>query len=154
MWGMSVLVDTNMLLRTAQPHHAMFKPAGDAVGILRKRGERLCLVPQNLYEFWVVCTRPLGKNGLGLSVAETQVEMARIKSFGKVLEDSSAILPAWERLVDHYQVLGRNAHDARLVAAMIVHGLKQILTFNQADFQRYTEITALTPADVLATPNP
>jgi hypothetical protein len=41
-------------------------------------------------------------------------------------------------------------HDARLVAAMLAHGVPQILTLNPRDFQRYTEITVLHPADVVA----
>ncbi len=31
-----------------------------------------------------------------------------------------------------------NVHDARLTAAMLVHGLTHILTFNISDFARYT----------------
>jgi predicted nucleic acid-binding protein len=151
---MSTMADTNVLLRGVQQHHPQHVPAKDAVATLRRQGELLCLVPQNLYEFWVVCTRPVTNNGLGFLVAETQVELARLKGNWKILEDHAAILPEWERLVGHYQVLGRSAHDARLVAAMIVHGVQRILTFNTADFQRYTEITAISPADVLAAPQP
>jgi hypothetical protein len=46
-------------------------------------------------------------------------------------------------------VVGKNAHDARLVAAMNVHGLTQLLTFNNQDFQRYPGISVVTPDDVL-----
>jgi hypothetical protein len=46
-------------------------------------------------------------------------------------------------------VVGKNGHDARLVAAMMVHGLTHLLTFNVQDFRRYPGITAVTPADVL-----
>lgn len=53
---MSTLVDTNILLRAAQPSHPMHQAAVDAVAILRQQGESLCLVPQIVYEFWVVCT--------------------------------------------------------------------------------------------------
>jgi predicted nucleic acid-binding protein len=34
-------------------------------------------------------------------------------------------------------VLGTKVHDARLVAAMNVHGIERILTFNTGDFARY-----------------
>lgn len=51
----------------------------------------------------------------------------------------------WERLVANYRVSGKNCHDARLVAAMQVHGLDKILTFNVQDFIRYAGITALDP---------
>jgi predicted nucleic acid-binding protein len=44
-------------------------------------------------------------------------------------------------------VQGKQAHDARLVAAMKRHSINQILTFNTADFARYAEITAISPLD-------
>ena len=47
----------------------MHQPAVDAVALLRAQGHTLCLVPQNLYEFWVVCTRPLANNGYKLPLA-------------------------------------------------------------------------------------
>jgi len=34
-------------------------------------------------------------------------------------------------------VMGKNAHDTRLVAAMLRHDIKSILTFNSADFKRF-----------------
>ena len=42
-----------------------------------------------------------------------------------------------------YRVSGKNAHDARLVAAMVVHEIESILTFNTGDFLRYEEIRVL-----------
>ena len=42
------------------------------------------------------------------------------------------------------------AHDARLVAAMSVHGINHLLTFNIADFKRYPAITVLSPNSVLS----
>jgi predicted nucleic acid-binding protein len=46
-------------------------------------------------------------------------------------------------------VKGKNAHDARLVAAMVRHGLTHILTFNAQDFSRYRGITIMTPGALL-----
>jgi predicted nucleic acid-binding protein len=145
---MSTLLDTNVLTRSAQPLHPMFKPAVEAVAALRARGEELCLVPQVIYEFWVVCTRPLGENGLGMSPTQAQAEIDRLKQLFKLLEDTPAIFPEWERLVVKHHVAGKNAHDARLVAAMRVHGLGQILSFNVADFARYEGIVVLSPEGV------
>jgi predicted nucleic acid-binding protein len=42
-------------------------------------------------------------------------------------------------------------HDARLVALMNVHGVRQILTFNTGDFVRF-EIEALHPSAVASGP--
>lgn len=153
---MSTLLDTNILSRAAQPGHAMHQLAVDAVAELRHQGETLCLVPQNLYEFWVVCTRPAAQNGLGMSPAEAQAELSRLKALFTLLDETSAIFPQWEQLVAQYQVCGKNAHDARLAAAMMVHGLSRILTFNVGDFQRYPTLTVLEPLQVLTarSPNP
>jgi predicted nucleic acid-binding protein len=45
-------------------------------------------------------------------------------------------------------VIGKQAHDARLVAAMKVHDLRHLLTFNDTDFKRFTEITVVNQRDV------
>ncbi len=62
--------------------------------------------------------------------------------------DTSAIFTQWEKLVVKYQVLGKQAHDTRLVAAMLVHGMTHLLTFNTSDFRRFSEITAIDPRSI------
>jgi predicted nucleic acid-binding protein len=52
----------------------------------------------------------------------------------------------WRRLVGAHAVSGKSAHDARLVAAMKVHGITHILTFNSGDFGRYPEVTVIEPS--------
>jgi predicted nucleic acid-binding protein len=146
---MSTLADTNILARLAKPTDPEHRVAADAVDLLGKAGEQICLVPQNFYEFWSVATRPLTANGLGMSVAETQAEFVKFRRLFTVLDETPALLPEWERLVSHFGVTGKNAHDARLVAAMTVHGVGRILTFNDADFRRFTGITVITPDEVL-----
>jgi hypothetical protein len=46
-------------------------------------------------------------------------------------------------------VPGKNAHDARLVAVMMIHGLTHLLTFNTQDYRQYSGVTVLSPADAL-----
>jgi len=45
-------------------------------------------------------------------------------------------------------VSGVQVHDARLAAAMRVHGVKRILTFNDRDFARYADMEAIHPRAV------
>jgi predicted nucleic acid-binding protein len=97
----------------------------------------------------VVATRPVAQNGLGFSVEEATAELMRLSMF-PVLPDTSAIYAVWEGLVIQYQVSGKPAHDARLVAAMQVHGLTSILTFDRTGFSRYAGIKAVHPADAAA----
>lgn len=145
---MAFLVDTNVLLRSVEPSHPMYGNASNAMNILLRRGERLCIVPQNLIEFWNVYTRPTQRNGLGHTEKEAEAEINRLKTIFPLLLDSEGIYQEWERLVIAYAVRGINVHDARLVAAMLVHGLTHILTFNNRDFTRYSEITAVHPTAI------
>jgi len=66
------------------------------------------------------------------------------------LPETPAIYPAWEALVIQHQVMGKAAHDARLVAAMRVHGLTAILTFDRGGFSRYPGIEVIHPEQVKA----
>ena len=145
---MSYLVDTNILLRLVQQNHSMHADALRALLLLRKQSAELCLVPQNLIEFWAVATRPLVNNGLGLTVDEATREMWRLKRLFNLRADAPAIFSAWEKLVAQYQVLGKQTHDARIVAAMQVHQLTHLLTFNTDDFKRYHGITVIDPRHV------
>ncbi len=62
---MRVLLDTIIIIRAAQPNQPTWPEINQA---LRAGCPRvyLCVVPQNIYEFWVVATRPLAQNGFGL----------------------------------------------------------------------------------------
>jgi|SRR5579863_2457384 len=145
-----MLVDTSVLIRTLQPHHSLFVPADRAVRLLPAQGRELHIVAQNLIELWVVATRPLGENGLGMTAAEAASELERIKSMFFFLPETPAIYPAWEALVIEHQVIGKPAHDARLVAAMQVHGITAILTFDRTGFSRYPGIEVIHPEKVKA----
>jgi predicted nucleic acid-binding protein len=127
----------------------MYGDVARSVSILATRREELYVVAQNLIEFWAVATRPIIVNGLGLTVAQAEQELAKLKALFTILPDTADILPEWEQLVVKHQVLGKQAHDARLVAAMSVHNLTKLLTFNDGDFKRFTEIVVVNPRDVL-----
>jgi predicted nucleic acid-binding protein len=61
---------------------------------------------------------------------------------------AAAIHEEWRTLLVTHGVSGVQVHDARLVAAMRVHSVKRILTFNDRDFVRYTDIEAVHPRAV------
>jgi predicted nucleic acid-binding protein len=97
-----------------------------------------------------VATRPVAQNGLGLSTPEAASELMRLKSMFPLLPDTPAIYQVWENLVIQHQVSGKPAHDARLVAAMLVHGITSILTFDKTGFSRYAGVEVVHPADAAA----
>ncbi len=147
---MRVLLDSNILLRSAQPTHSMHVLAKQATDELVHRKADLICIPQVCYEFWVVATRPLKDNGLGLDVQSADLELARLQHTLTFLNDSPLLYQEWLKLVKSQVVTGKRAHDARLVAAMNLHRVSHILTFNSKDFQGFSGITVLTPANVLS----
>jgi predicted nucleic acid-binding protein len=148
-----ILLDTNILLRYARIADPDFTTVDTSVNTLHANGEVLCVVPQNVYEFWAVATRPTAANGLGFSVQECQVQFARVKRLFRLLPDLPTLFSEWETLVGAYACHGRVSFDARLVASMLIHGVTRLLTFNGADFARFPGLTVLDPATV-ATPTP
>jgi predicted nucleic acid-binding protein len=147
---MNFLVDSNILLRLAQPGHPHCELAQRALERMRDQDHEPRIVPQVMYEYWVVATRPIANNGLGLSIDDAKADLAEIQEMFPLFRDERRIFEHWERLVGEFSVQGKNAHDARLVAAMQRHGVDHLLTFNDADFARYPMITALSPQAVLA----
>ena len=146
---MSVLVDTNVLLRRTQPDHPHHAVAVESVARLLATGEPVCFTLQNITEFWNVATRPVASNGLGFSGDFTLGEVAKIERILTLLPDSAAMYVEWKRLAVAHNVLGAKVHDARLVAAMNVHGVRRVLTFNIGDFTR-CQVEILEPTAVLS----
>lgn len=142
---MQILIDTNIILRIAEPAHPMHQAALRAVKKLFADGHDLCMVAQNLIEYWNVATRPYDKNGLGRTPAQTDTDLAGLESIFTLLPDTAAIYREWRSLVAAHSVAGKQVHDTRIVAAMNVHVIKNLLTFNIADFARFTEITVIDP---------
>lgn len=142
----SCLVDTNILLRAARRSDPQYKLISDAVSKMALAGANLHYTHQNIAELWNAMTRPTARNGFGLSPAEADREVRVIEAGMNLLPDSAAVYREWRRIVVQYSVIGVQVHDARLVAAMLVHGVGHILTLNVADFSRYGGITVIHPS--------
>ena len=145
---MSVLVDTNVLLRRTQPTHEHHTAAVESVARLLITGEPVCITPQIVAEFWNVATRPIARNGLGFSATSALGELQKIELALIVLPDLPAAYDEWKRLIARHAVIGSKVHDARLVAAMNVHGIRRLVTFNIGDFARY-ELELRHPSSVI-----
>ena len=145
---MRVLVDTNILLRSAQPNHPLCHQATHAVSKLLRQNDSVFFCAQNIAEFWNVATRPTERNGMGFSEEEAGREVAGIEASLFLLPDVPASHPVWKRIVHDYRVRGVKVYDARLVAVMNVYAVESILSFNSADFKRYDLVTALDPASL------
>lgn len=144
-----MLVDTNVIICSLQSGSSQHLYAQSALETLREQGRELCLALQNLVEIWAVATRPPENNGLGFTTEEATIEIERLESVFTILSEKP-VHAVWQSLVINRRVSGKATHDARLVAAMRVHGQTSLLTFNTGDFTRYPGIDVVHPADVAA----
>ena len=151
---MRILIDANVLLRVAQPTIASHATSLAALTQLANADYDLCVVPQSIYEYWVVATRPVTVNGLGLTIQDVDQQIQDLLSRFTLLRDERGIFAHWYDLVVKNAVHGKLAHDTRLVAAMQRHGLTNLLTFNKPDFSRFVGIHVLSPENILASQLP
>ena len=138
-------------MRLADKEHPQHEVAERAT-VFYRPSRVLCIFPQNIYEFWVVATRPVKDNGLGYTRQETLDAIEMSEQYYKLIPDSPAIYPTWKELVAGQTVFGKIGHDARLVAGMQTAGITEILTFNDKDFRRFTGIAVVNPKDVIVLP--
>lgn len=113
---MAHLLDTNILGRlanVADSHHAV---ADRAVRELHRCGEVLYVTPQILIEFRSVATRPKTVNGLGLPAVDAEAKAAVFEARFPLLSETPDIYPAWKAVVGALGIIGKQVHDARLVA--------------------------------------
>jgi predicted nucleic acid-binding protein len=134
---MAALIDTSVLGRLANEADPWIGAAETSVAKLRKHGETLHVTAQNLIEFRNFATRPLSANGLGITALEAAKIAETFEAQFRWLEETPAIYPAWKALADAFGTIGKQVHDARLVAACHVHGIDKVLTFNVSHFARF-----------------
>jgi len=145
------LLDSNVLLRWIKPDHSDYPAIVSATDAILRHDGVLCYTSQNVAEFWCACTRPVDRNGYGLSPPDTDRKARFFEEKLRLLPDGLVVHEEWRKLLVTHSVSGVQVHDARLVAAMRVHGVTRILTFNDKDFIRYTDIEAVHPRGVTPT---
>ena len=146
--GESCLLDSNILLRISKNDDPQHPVIVQALRALVGQGLRLCYTSQTLGEFWNASTRPLDKNGFGLTVAETDRLAHVIERDFEFLPDSREVHDRWRTLLVAQNIQGVQVHDARLAASMYVHRIGQILTINVRDFRRFDGLRVLHPKEV------
>ncbi|MBY0525363.1 MAG: PIN domain-containing protein [Gemmataceae bacterium] len=133
---MAYLLDTSVLGRLANQADAQYPIADRAVLELHRRGEVVHVAPHALVEFRNMATRAIALNGLGLSTMDTESLAAVFEAAFPLLPETPDIYPAWKALVGALGIIGKQVHDARLVAICHAHAVTHLLTFNVSHFTR------------------
>ena len=146
---MRIMLDSNILIRWLESIDPLQPLVDRAVDYLLRSGALPCYTSQNLGEFWNVLTRPLDLNGFGLTPQEADRRARMIEDQIPLLPGIPAVHTEWRRLLVAHNISGVQVHDARIAAAMRVHGIPRILTLNPRDFVRFPFVEAIHPAQLL-----
>ena len=128
----SCLIDTNILLRMTRRSDPQHQLVDTALAHLASQGTIFHYTHQNIAELWNAMTRPLARNGLGLTVNEAEREVRAIEAGMVLLPDSEAVYREWRRIVLHQGVLGVQVHDARSHCTAPKQGLATRLSYSPA----------------------
>jgi predicted nucleic acid-binding protein len=153
---MASLLDSGILLRLVNADDQSHPIVKQAVDILIADNEELWIATQNIAELWNVATRPIANNGLALPPAEiARLYDETIAPICGVLTEAESHPVVFRRLLKQYDVVGKQVHDARLVASMLTWQIDSILTLNERNFRRYEPegISVLTPSSIVNSPS-
>ena len=141
-----MFLDTNVLVMArfqAAPGHAV---ARDRLQRAGKGGDVLRISRQVLREYLATVTRPKSWSApVPMDVALADV--AALQAGFEVLEDGPRATEMLTKLCRDVVVGGRQIHDANIVATMLAHGERRLLTFNGQDFRRYGARIELIPLE-------
>ena len=153
---MAYLLDSGILLRLANVTDPLHTVVRQAVDVLIKQEVDCFFTSQNMAEFWNVATRPVANNGLELpAVTVVQMFEKSVETICDILSEQDTLHDVYKDLLTKYNVVGKQVHDARLVAMMLTWQIDNILTLNERNFQRFAPegITIVSPQS-LVSPGP
>ena len=64
------------------------------------------------------------------------------------VEDNRIVLKTLGDLLQKISVSGKQIHDANIVATMMTHGIRHLLTHNTGDFTRFSAFITVLPLEV------
>ena len=131
-----MFIDTNVFVYSRTPEDPHHDAAREQLELALQSGEALRISRQVLREYLAVVTRPQAWS-IAMSREEALAGVEQMMTGCDVLEDGPHVTAVLLQLCREVAVGGRQIHDANIVATMLAHGERRLLTFNAADFRRY-----------------
>ncbi|HSH82262.1 MAG TPA: type II toxin-antitoxin system VapC family toxin [Herpetosiphonaceae bacterium] len=137
-----LFVDTNLLIFATDPASPLNRSALDMLQQARDAGVELVISPQVLREYLAAATRA-SVLGAGSGIADILRNFRTFRTRFTVLEDNPAVLDHLEMLVTTVTVAGKQIHDGNIVATMLAHGVRALVTHNVKDFARFNQFITI-----------
>jgi predicted nucleic acid-binding protein len=139
-----VFVDTNVLVYATRPSATQHAAAVAALTRLEDEGSTLSVSLQVLREYLAAVMRPQ-VTAPALPMTAAIADVRHFRSTFNVAEEGLSVLDSLLDLLAAHGGTGRQVHDVNIVATMLAHGIRRLLTFNTADFRRFGQIIDIEP---------
>jgi predicted nucleic acid-binding protein len=137
------MLDTNVFLAATDEGRAEHREALTVVNDWATGGTTLCTSGQILREYLSVATRPVERNGLGLTLPDALGNVRAIRGRTSFLAEDSRVADRLLGLLADVECGGQRVHDANVVATMLVHGIGTVVTMSTGDFARFDRYVSL-----------
>lgn len=132
------VVDTNVLVHSSSVDSPRHHEARAALAQLATDGP-IAVSRQILREFISATTRP------NAWARAATLDEARANTDGflrqfLILDDGPLVWDELMRLSRQFAFGGKQVHDANIVATMLANGERRLLTYNRADFLRFSSV--------------
>ena len=138
-----VLIDTNILIYATLENDPRFERSREL--LLAPDARERYISVQNLAEMYPNLTGPKMEQPDEPAVAETKILSIASLPGLTVLPLTGDVVSIALELCAKYRITRQRYYDAQLVATMMVHGIRTLLTENDRDFEAITEIQAANP---------
>ena len=133
-----MFVDTNVFVSARNTRAPACAPARAALARALESGEPMRISRQVMREYLSVVTRPqIWSDPLSMAEALDGGDVARLSAAFEVLQGGPRVMGMLVGLCRDVVVAGKQVHDANIVATMMAHGERRLLTFNGSDFRRF-----------------
>lgn len=141
--GDPVFIDSNVLVYASVAEAPLHGIANATLRRLRQEGSELWISHQILREYMVSLTRP----GTFKSPPSQSILIKTVQNFQTTFRMTTdfGMTDALLTVLGRVSVVGKQIHDANVVATMHCNGLKNLLTHNVDDFRRYSTFITVLP---------
>ena len=131
-----MFIDTNVLVKSRIPSAPDHDAARASLERAFRDPEPLRISRQVIREYLAVVTQPQTWP-VAITREDALDDVSRLIGSFEILEDGPLVTESLVGLCREIPVGGRQIHDANIVATMLAHGERRLLTFNVSDFRRY-----------------
>jgi predicted nucleic acid-binding protein len=139
-----IFIDTNILIYASVKQSLFHHKALQKLQNYQQNDFELWINRQVIREYLVVLSRPQTFSH-PISNVQLLKDIQYFNNHFNIADDNQRITKELTNLITNYSVMGKQIHDANIVATMVANGILDLFTHNVKDFARYSNIIKILP---------